>query len=225
MLNVPLDDNAPGDGALTSELKDPCDDEFNLTVNKVWKDFIFLSSRPESITVSITRVEVGYEAPDTLLVAGSADGVSGDKVTETVTLTDPDDSSWTSTWQAVRKGLPVAVRKVVGDEVKVVYYRYYVNEVSVENYASKVEIQPGGDGTARITNRYTGPLLPETGGPGVLMLYAVGIFLLIGGGVLLILRLTPDGQKKNRRIKAAGDGNLDLENFSDFLKYLKKKDK
>ncbi len=82
-------------------------------------------------------------------------------------------------------------------------------------------LQTSSDKTAEIINRYTGPLLPGTGGAGVLMFYAIGLFLLIGGGMLLILC------RKDRRYPAAAaspvDVELDLSDFSDFFKDLKKK--
>ena len=77
MLNVPLDDNGVGDTPVTSELKDPCDTEFDLTVNKVWKDFIYLGSRPETITVTIAQVEAGTTPPDAMITSGSRMWASG----------------------------------------------------------------------------------------------------------------------------------------------------
>ena len=103
---------------------------------------------------------------------------------------------------------------------KVIYYQYVVEEVGFENYKASYDVDQA-SATARIINRYTGPLLPGTGGAGVLMFYAIGLFLLIGGGMLLILC------RKDRRYPAAAaspvDVELDLSDFSDFFKDLKKK--
>ena len=64
------------------------------------------------------------------------------------------------------------------------------------------------------------------------MFYAVGMFLLIGGGMLLIILRTSDKKKKQlcsagnvRKTGLIGNTELDISNFSDFYKYLKKKKK
>ena len=75
MLNVPLDDNGLGDTPVTIDLKDPCDTEIDVTVIKVWKDFIYLSSRPDEIKVRIARTEYGENRPAEMIIAGSTEGL------------------------------------------------------------------------------------------------------------------------------------------------------
>ena len=217
MLNVPLDDNGLGDTPVTIDLKDPCDTEIDVTVIKVWKDFIYLSSRPDEIKVRIARTEYGENRPAEMIIAGSTEGLQN--VSE-LTLDNSGGSAWATTWQAILERQPVAVRRTVDGQEKVIYYQYVVEEVGFENYKASYDVDQA-SATARIINRYTGPLLPGTGGAGVLMFYAIGLFLLIGGGMLLILC------RKDRRYPAAAvspvDVELDLSDFSDFFKDLKKK--
>ena len=216
MLNVPLDDNGLGDTPVTNDLKDPCDDEINLSLSKVWKDFLFLDSRPDRITVRIAQVQVGSDKPDCLIKTGSPE--TGSNVNWfTMDLVSPDGRKWSTTWNATVK-MPAAVKQA--DSESVIYYQYYVAEVELENYRVSYEIDQS-TATVEITNRYTGPLLPQTGGTGVLMFYGAGMFLVIGGVMLLIFRRKNNAQKKAMRL-GTSDVELDPSNFSDFLKYLKK---
>lgn len=217
MLNVPLDDNGVGDTPVTSDLKDPCDTEFDLTVNKVWKDFIYLGSRPETITVTIAQVEAGTTPPDAMITSGSTEGKTLVS-TRTLTLDNSNDSTWSTSWQATVEDLPVAVRKTVGNTEQVVYYQYIVNETAFDNYTPYYEADQA-SASATITNRYTGPLIPDTGGEGVMMVYALGLFLLIGGTMMLVMVMTPERKRK----LGAEDVELEESNFSDFLKKLGKK--
>ena len=232
MLNIPLDDNGIGDTPITMDLKDPCDMEFDLTINKIWRDFIYLGSRPDHITVTVAKVDCGEQPPQNLVTFGSTEGMAVVK-TQTLTLDNSSGSTWSSTWKATLEALPVAYRITEGGQEKTKYYQYVVNEVEFDNYKAYYEKADGSDAVT-ITNRYTGPLLPTTGGGGVLMFYAVGMFLLIGGGMLLIL-LRTSGKKKQlcatgtagnvKNTGLTGNTELDISNFSDFFKDLKKKKK
>ena len=219
MLNVPLDDNGVGDTPVTSELKDPCDGEVDITVNKVWRDFIYLGSRPESITVTIAQVETGLTPPDELITFGSTEGMTVVN-TRTLILNNSGGSAWSTTWSAVIENQPVAFVKNIGGVDKTVYYQYVINEVGFDNYTPYYEADQA-SASAKIVNRYTGPLLPESGGAGVLMFYSVGLLLLAGGGALLIFRIR---RGRNGRIinSGASGADLDISNFSDFIKYIKK---
>ena len=230
MLNIPLDDNGIGDTPITMDLKDPCDMEFDLTINKIWRDFIYLNSRPDQITVTVAKVDCGEQPPQDLVTFGSTEGMAVVQ-TQTLTLDNSSGSTWSSTWKATLEALPVAYRITEGGQEKVKYYQYVVNEVEFDNYKAYYEKVEGSD-AMNITNRYNGPLLPTTGGAGVLMFYAVGMFLLIGGGMLLIILRTSDKKKKQlcsagnvRKTGLIGNTELDISNFSDFYKYLKKKKK
>ena len=214
------------------DLKDPCDMEFDLTINKIWRDFIYLGSRPDHITVTVAKVDCGEQPPQNLVTFGSTEGMAVVK-TQTLTLDNSSGSTWSSTWKATLEALPVAYRITEGGQEKTKYYQYVVNEVEFDNYKAYYEKADGSDAVT-ITNRYTGPLLPTTGGGGVLMFYAVGMFLLIGGGMLLIL-LRTSGKKKQlcatgtagnvKNTGLTGNTELDISNFSDFFKDLKKKKK
>ena len=221
MLDVPLDDNGVGDTPLTVDLKDPCDQSVDITVNKVWKDFVFLSTRPEQIQITLSKY--AFDTPPAALLA--TEPVQGKQpvLTLPLTLRNTDTNAWTSTWQAVlnNEDLKAAERIQEGNEEKVVYYQYVISEVSVDNYASTYEIVQN-SATFTITNRYTGPLLPMTGGTGVLMFYAVGAFLLVSGVMLLILRRKTAPEREAAKIFGTTDVELDLSNFSDFIKRNKK---
>ena len=221
MLNIPLDDNGMGDSPITTDLKDPCDTDIDLTVVKVWKDFIYLDSRPDSIRIKVAQVESGEVPPDEMIISGSTEGLSG--VRELI-LDNAGGSAWLSTWQATLNDLPVAVRRTVDGQEKVFYYQYVVEEVGFEHYRASYDVDQD-SATARIINRYTGPLLPSTGGEGVMMFYAVGMFLLISGGMLLILRFSKSKNNKPAAASPEGGTELDISNFSDFFKDLRKKKK
>ena len=217
MLNVPLDDNGAGDAPITSELKDPCDTEVNITVNKIWKDFIYIRSRPDEISLTVSRVTAGATPPDDLIIFDSTDDMTVVGSPVELTLKNRSGDLWTSTWQTVLKDQPVAFRD---DNGTVTYYQYVISEVTAENYAVSYEADQA-TSTGKIINRYTGPIIPQTGGTGVLMFYAVGTFLLVSGVMLLLLR-GKSGTKKKARQLGVADVELDLSNFSDFIKYITK---
>ena len=217
MLDTALDDNIVGDTPITVDLKDPCDTPVDITVNKVWKDFIFLDSRPEEITLTIRQLNYGSTVPPSLLTM--EDPGKPVVATETITIVASDSSAWTTAWQKVLKDRKAADRIVSGEEETIVYYQYHISEVSVDNYDSSYEIDES-TCSLKITNRYTGPLLPGTGGSGTLLFIAAGLFLLVAGGMLIAFRLMPSDSRK-RKLRTA-DADLDLSDFSDFLKYLKK---
>ncbi len=216
MRNTPLDDNGVGDTPITSDLKDPCDEEFDLTVNKIWKDFLLFASRPDSITVKIAQVEWGATSPPEMIAAGVPKENQVVKHTYNVTIDSSDGSTWSSSWQKIVENLPVADRQTVNGTETVVYYQYLVQEIEVQNYGASYQTEQS-TATATITNRYNGPLLPTTGGPGTLAFYAAGMCLIICGGVLLLLRLSPD-KKKRQQKKSASSETMELSAFSDFLR-------
>ena len=225
MLNVPLDDNGMDDSPITIDLKDPCDTEIELSVVKVWKDFLYLGTRPDHITVKIAKVPYDKDAdvparPAEMIISGSTSGLPN--VTE-LTLDNVNGGDWSTMWKAqLTEKLPVAGKETVNGVEKTCYYQYVVEEVEFDNYKAYYEIDQD-SATAKIINRYTGPIIPLTGGTGVLMFYAIGMFLLIGGGMLLIIRFTPDRRKK--KLLGSADVELHLSDFSDFYKDLKKKKK
>ena len=221
MLNVPLDDNGAGETPMTSDLKDPCDEVFDLTVNKVWRDFVILDTRPDSITVRVAQVEAGTERLDQLIAAGTPGENRTVVRVYDVTLDDTNRSKWSSSWQTFVNDLPVAFRN--GDSADPTYYQYYVQEVEVkgsklDNYTASYQFDPD-SATVKVINLYKG-FLPDAGGPGTMLLYTAGILLIVCGGVWLMLRMKSGKKgKKQRKAAASASGEtITLDDLSDFLK-------
>lgn len=144
-----------------SESQDPCDKLVKLTINKVWKDFDnFDNKRPDSITVTISR---------------TWKDATGKEQTQTV----PNYESYRitgsinkSTWQEVIKGLPAYKTESDGT---VRYYKYSVTEAEINSYTTTIKTSDDGF-TFMITNKHF-PCLPNTGGFGNYLFYAIAILL------------------------------------------------
>lgn len=144
-----------------SESQDPCDKLVKLTINKVWKDFDnFDNKRPDSITVTISR---------------TWKDATGKEQTQTV----PNYESYRitgsinkSTWQEVIKGLPAYKTESDGT---VSYYKYSVTEAEINGYTTTIKTSDDGF-TFMITNKHF-PCLPNTGGFGNYLFYAIAILL------------------------------------------------
>lgn len=144
-----------------SESQDPCDKLVKLTINKVWKDFDnFDNKRPDSITVTISR---------------TWKDATGKEQTQTV----PNYESYRitgsinkSTWQEVIKGLPAYKTESDGT---VRYYKYSVTEAEINGYTTTIKTSDDGF-TFMITNKHF-PCLPNTGGFGNYLFYAIAILL------------------------------------------------
>lgn len=142
-----------------SESQDPCDKLVKLTINKVWKDFDnFDNKRPDSITVTISR---------------TWKDATGKEQTQTV----PNYESYRitgsinkSTWQEVIKGLPAYKTESDGT---VRYYKYSVTEAEINGYTTTIKTSDDGF-TFMITNKHF-PCLPNTGGFGNYLFYAIAI--------------------------------------------------
>lgn len=143
------------------ESQDPCDKLVKLTINKVWKDFDnFDNKRPDSITVTISR---------------TWKDATGKEQTQTV----PNYESYRitgsinkSTWQEVIKGLPAYKTESDGT---VRYYKYSVTEAEINGYTTTIKTSDDGF-TFMITNKHF-PCLPNTGGFGNYLFYAIAILL------------------------------------------------
>lgn len=144
-----------------SESQDPCDKLVKLTINKVWKDFDnFDNKRLDSITVTISR---------------TWKDATGKEQTQTV----PNYESYRitgsinkSTWQEVIKGLPAYKTESDGT---VRYYKYSVTEAEINGYTTTIKTSDDGF-TFMITNKHF-PCLPNTGGFGNYLFYAIAILL------------------------------------------------
>lgn len=158
-----------------SESQDPCDEHIKLTINKIWKDFNnFDNSRPNSITVSISRTWTG------------ADGIEQTQQVpgyESYTINGSIDKS---KWQEVIKELPAY--RTEGDDIY--YYTYSVTEREIQGYTTTIKNSDDGF-TFTIINRHFA-LLPDTGGKGIMM-------FIIAGGLLLAFLLYTERRRKRKQ--------------------------
>lgn len=158
-----------------SESQDPCDEHIKLIINKVWKDFNnFDNSRPNSITVSISRTWTG------------ADGIEQTQQVpgyESYTINGSIDKS---KWQEVIKELPAY--RTEGDDIY--YYTYSVTETEIKGYTTTIKNSDDGF-TFTIINRHFA-LLPDTGGKGIMM-------FIIAGGLLLAFLLYTERRRKRKQ--------------------------
>lgn len=158
-----------------SDTQDPCDENVNLTINKVWKDFRNMDNlRPDSITVTISRSWTDAE---------------GTKQTEVVPGYENYEIKGDiskSTWQKVIETLPAYIKD---DADKMHYYEYSVTETEINGYTTTIKSSDDGF-TFTIINRHFA-LLPDTGGKGIM------IFIIAGGLLLAFLLYT--GRRKKRK--------------------------
>ena len=164
-----------------SESQDPCDKLVKLTINKVWKDFDnFDNKRPDSITVTISR---------------TWKDATGKEQTQTV----PNYESYRitgsinkSTWQEVIKELPAYFKENDGT---VRYYKYSVTEAEINGYTTTIKTSDDGF-TFTITNKHF-PCLPNTGGFGNYLFYAIAILLFL---VYFVMRYRKNKQNKAEKL-------------------------
>ncbi|MBS4908245.1 MAG: Cna B-type domain-containing protein [Ruminococcus sp.] len=165
-----------------SDTQDPCDENVNLTINKVWKDFRNMDNiRPDTITVTISRSWTDAE---------------GTKHTEVVPGYEnyeiKGDTS-KSTWQEIIKSekpdklLPAYKKDTDGT---LHYYKYSVTEKEIKGYTTTIETSKDGF-TFTIINRHFA-LLPDTGGEGIMM-------FIIAGGLLLAFLLYTERRRKRKQ--------------------------
>lgn len=164
-----------------SESQDPCDKLVKLTINKVWKDFDnFDHKRPDRITVTISRTwKDENNVEKTEVVSGY----------ESYTITGSINKS---TWQEVIKELPAYKTESNGT---VRYYKYSVTEAEINGYTTT--IKTSGDGfTFTITNKHF-PCLPNTGGFGNYLFYAIAILLFL---VYFVMRYRKNKENKAEKL-------------------------
>lgn len=164
-----------------SESQDPCDKHVKLTINKVWKDFDnFDNKRPESITVTISRTwkdATGKEQTQTV------PNYESYKITGSINK---------STWQEVIKGLPAYFKE---NDRTVRYYKYSVTEAEINGYTTTIKTSDDGF-TFTITNKHF-PCLPNTGGFGNYLFYAIAILLFL---VYFVMRYRKNKQNKAEKL-------------------------
>lgn len=164
-----------------SESQDPCDKHVKLTINKVWKDFDnFDNKRPGSITVTISRTWTDEKNVEkTEVVSGY----------ESYTITGSINKS---TWQEVIKGLPAYKTESDGT---VRYYKYSVTEAEINGYTTTIKTSDDGF-TFTITNKHF-PCLPNTGGFGNYLFYAIAILLFL---VYFVMRYRKNKENKAEKL-------------------------
>lgn len=164
-----------------SESQDPCDNLVKLTINKVWKDFDnFDHKRPDRITVTISRTwKDENNVEKTEVVSGY----------ESYTITGSINKS---TWQEVIKDLPAYMTESDGT---VRYYKYSVTEAEINGYTTTIKTSDDGF-TFTITNKHF-PCLPNTGGFGNYLFYAIAILLFL---VYFVMRYRKNKENKAEKL-------------------------
>lgn len=164
-----------------SESQDPCDKLVKLTINKVWKDFDnFDNKRPDSITVTISRTWKDDNS------------VEHTEVVPKYESYEIIGSSNKSTWQEVIKGLPAYFKE---NDRTVRYYKYSVTEAEINGYTTTIKTSNDGF-TFTITNKHF-PCLPNTGGFGNYLFYAIAILLFL---VYFVMRYRKNKENKAEKL-------------------------
>lgn len=164
-----------------SESQDPCDKLVKLTINKVWKDFDnFDNKRPDSITVTISRTWKDDNS------------VEHTEVVPKYESYEITGSSNKSTWQEVIKGLPAYFKE---NDRTVRYYKYSVTEAEINGYTTTIKTSDDGF-TFTITNKHF-PCLPNTGGFGNYLFYAIAILLFF---VYFVMRYRKNKENKAEKL-------------------------
>lgn len=164
-----------------SESQDPCDKLVKLTINKVWKDFDnFDNKRPDSITVTISRTWKDDNS------------VEHTEVVPKYESYEITGSSNKSTWQEVIKGLPAYFKE---NDRTVRYYKYSVTEAEINGYTTTIKTSDDGF-TFTITNKHF-PCLPNTGGFGNYLFYAIAILLFL---VYFVMRYRKNKENKAEKL-------------------------
>ncbi|WP_295094148.1 Cna B-type domain-containing protein [uncultured Catenibacterium sp.] len=164
-----------------SESQDPCDDMVKLTINKVWKDFDnFDHKRPDSITVTISRTWKDKNNVEKTEVVPNYESY---KITGSINK---------STWQEVIKELPAYFKESDGT---LRYYKYSVTEAEINGYTTTIKTSDDGF-TFTITNKHF-PCLPNTGGFGNYLFYAIAILLFL---VYFVMRYRKNKENKVEKL-------------------------
>lgn len=164
-----------------SESQDPCDKLVKLTINKVWKDFDnFDNKRPDSITVTISRT---WKDKNNVEKTEVVPGYESYKIT---------GSSDKSTWKKMIEELPAY--KTESDRT-VRYYKYSVTEAEIDGYTTTIDTSNDGF-TFTITNKHF-PCLPNTGGFGNYLFYAIAILLFL---VYFVMRYRKNKENKAEKL-------------------------
>lgn len=164
-----------------SESQDPCDKLVKLTINKVWKDFDnFDHKRPYSITVTISRT---WKDDNSVEHTEVVSGYESYKITGSIDK---------STWKKVIEDFPAYMTESDGT---VRYYKYSVTEAEINGYTTTIKTSDDGF-TFTITNKHF-PCLPNTGGFGNYLFYAIAILLFL---VYFVMRYRKNKENKAEKL-------------------------
>ena len=164
-----------------SESQDPCDKLVKLTINKVWKDFDnFDNKRLDSITVTISRT---WKDKNNVEKTEVVPGYESYKITGSINK---------STWKKVIEELPAY--KTESDRT-VSYYKYSVTEAEIDGYTTTIKTSDDGF-TFTISNKHF-PSLPNTGGFGNYLFYAIAILLFL---VYFVMRYRKNKENKAEKL-------------------------
>ena len=185
----------------------------NVTAQKVWKDKngndIPDESKPGSVTVKLWRYILNdgqWKQANSNTGDGSSDAFDWNSVSkeqypgENGEQTLNKGNNWKHEWT----DLPAEGIDSNGNHV---YYKYFVEEVSVEGYDTSISASQTENGwlytVENRKNKDESYTLPETGGPGGAMYTIGGLLLAVGAAFILwyrhILKVRREGRLSSRR--------------------------
>ncbi len=205
MLNANAPDNPAAQIPEPGEIADPCYEMVNYTIQKLWMDWNSPDgTRPDTIQIRILQTMVSADGEplegEPVLLELDA-GAMGYSVAMSATEHQTADSA--AIWRRVVE-LPVVLTEGEGGE-PVVYYHYTFEEVPVEHYAARVEVNTALNEVS-IVNSYL-PMLPASGGVGDLW-YVAG-----GSGLLLLAMALQKRRGARRKVSYTG--------YSKYMQYRK----
>ncbi len=181
MLDAASPDNPPTTVPEPGENADPCSETVDLTLQKIWKDWLNLGgTRPDSITINVYFQK--FDPNGTSLGERS--------LYQAVTLTkENQESAWSAVWSTVLENAPLyeyedANANGIRDENEPItaYYVYTVEEANVPaGYTASYETyDPSHAGGYELTITNTLSIkLPDTGGVGSAWFVVVGVGILL----------------------------------------------
>lgn len=166
MNNTASSPTEPGGNEEAPDVQDPCKDLIELRLKKVWKRDEE-KDRPNEVIFNITR---SYEKDGKPVVDTNFN--------KEVILTKKDAQT-SDIWEKVLTGAEYTAYHV-GTDGKKYYYTYHVSEMKVDGYTTEITYKGDRQYSITVTNtkNWFDSLLPETGGMGKALLYALGVLLL-----------------------------------------------
>ena len=216
MLDVPVSPNNESLVPDPGEMQDPCEENFTLTVQKIWNDDNNRDGlRPASVRVRLIR---HWYLPDGTPVTENGEPKT-DIYTDSTVIPDIDANAWfeltkadherpgSATWTRRIEGLPSLKYQTDPDTGEILrdpetglklvehYYSYTAEEEPVPGYTVSYTYYDNGL-TVRIINTHRNTL-PVTGGEGDLYFVVGGVGLILTA-LLAFRRKKTAGQKGSR---------------------------